>query len=367
LKNAIKSSPPAALSGIAEPAEDMPAATVMPSVVAADSGNTETQAAIDLSLVIPVFNEEDNIDPLIDRISEALADYGKPWELVLVDDGSTDATLARARKALNERTRHGLALSIVELQRNFGQTAAMQAGIDIARGRLIATLDGDLQNDPHDIVRMAAALEERDLDLLVGWRKDREDDLFVRKIPSWCANALIGRMTGVKLHDYGCSLKIYRGSVIRQVRLMGEMHRFIPAWVANVVPSSRIGEIVVSHHARRHGTSKYGLSRTFRVLLDLLAVLFFMRFRGRPGHFFGSLGLVAGVVSGLILTYLAIDKFAFGNDIGGRPLFLVGIMLFLSSLQLITTGILAELIVRMGGREKTNLPYIIRETHRGES
>ena len=190
--------------------------------------------------------------------------------------------------------RPGLEMSIIELQRNFGQTAAMQAGIDAASGRLIATLDGDLQNDPRDIRAMAKALDDRELDLLVGWRKNRKDGLFLRKIPSWCANALIGRITGVRLHDYGCSLKLYRASIIKQVKLMGEMHRFIPAWVAGVVPSSRIGEIVVTHHPRMLGTSKYGISRTFRVILDLLSVLFFMRYKARPGHFFGSIGLAAG-------------------------------------------------------------------------
>ncbi len=206
---------------------------------------------IELSLVVPVFNEEESVGPLIDRVCSAMAGYPDRWELILIDDGSTDATLANARKHIG---REGLALRIVELQRNFGQTAAMQAGIDAATGRLIATMDGDLQNDPKDIPSMVAELERRQLDLLVGWRKNRQDGLLLRKIPSWCANYLIGRITGVKLHDYGCSLKIYRASIIKQVKLMGEMHRFIPAWVAGVVPSSRIGEMVVTHHARQHGT-----------------------------------------------------------------------------------------------------------------
>ncbi len=316
---------------------------------------------VELSLVVPVFNEEESVRPLVERICESMKGYDKPWELILVDDGSTDPTLLQARKELD---REGLDLSIIELQRNFGQTAAMQAGIDAARGRLIATLDGDLQNDPRDIPAMAAALDERELDLLVGWRKDRKDGLFLRKIPSWCANALIGRITGVKLHDYGCSLKVYRGSIIKQVKLMGEMHRFIPAWVAGVVPSSRIGEMVVTHHARAHGTSKYGISRTFRVILDLLSVLFFMRYKARPGHFFGSIGLATGAVSGLILAYLFFDKFALGNDIGTRPLLIVGVMMFLSSIQLITTGILAEMMARTYFRDDETPNYVIRETFR---
>ncbi|WDZ77636.1 glycosyltransferase family 2 protein [Ensifer adhaerens] len=313
---------------------------------------------IELSVVIPVFNEEDSIQPLITRVRDALANYPSPWELILVDDGSTDRTLANARKALSDPN---LDLKIVELQKNFGQTAAMQAGIDAATGRLIATLDGDLQNDPADIPEMVKAIEERELDLLVGWRKNRQDGLLLRKIPSWCANRLIGKITGVRLHDYGCSLKVYRTSVIKQVKLMGEMHRFIPAWVAGVVPSSRIGEMPVTHHARQHGQSKYGISRTFRVILDLLSVLFFMRYKARPGHFFGSIGLATGALSALILVYLGFDKFILGNDIGTRPMLIVGVMLFLSSVQLITTGILAEMMARTYFRDDDTTNYIVRQ------
>ncbi|MGO4565198.1 glycosyltransferase family 2 protein [Rhizobium sp. 2YAF20] len=324
---------------------------------------TETASAIELSLVVPIFNEEESVGPLVERISSAMAGFIKPWELILIDDGSTDATLVNARQYLRQ---DGLVLRIIELQRNFGQTAAMQAGIDAAGGRLIATMDGDLQNDPKDIPAMVAELERRDLDLLVGWRKDRQDGLLLRKIPSWCANSLIGRMTGVKLHDYGCSLKIYRASIIKQVKLMGEMHRFIPAWVAGVVPSSRIGEIVVTHHARLHGTSKYGISRTFRVILDLLSVMFFMRYRARPGHFFGSLGLGLGSLAMLILIYLFFDKFVMGNDIGTRPMLMVGVVLLLSSVQLITTGILAEMIARTYYRDDASPNYVVRHIFGGE-
>nr|WP_210294225.1 MULTISPECIES: glycosyltransferase family 2 protein [unclassified Rhizobium] len=317
---------------------------------------------VELSLVVPVFNEEESVGPLIDRICLAMTGYPDPWELILIDDGSTDATLANARKNIG---REGLVLRIVELQRNFGQTAAMQAGIDAATGRLIATMDGDLQNDPKDIPSMVAELERRQLDLLVGWRRNRQDGLLLRKIPSWCANYLIGRITGVKLHDYGCSLKIYRASIIKQVKLMGEMHRFIPAWVAGVVPSSRIGEMVVTHHARQHGQSKYGISRTFRVILDLLSVMFFMRYKARPGHFFGSLGLGLGAISALIMLYLFIDKFILGNDIGTRPMLMVGVVFMLSSVQLITTGILAEMIARTYYRDDTSPNYIVRQVFDG--
>ncbi|WP_312402578.1 glycosyltransferase family 2 protein [Rhizobium sp.] len=323
----------------------------------------ETTSPVELSLVVPLFNEEESVEPLIDRIATSMARYAASWELILVDDGSTDATIANARRALN---RPGLDLKIVALQRNFGQTAAMQAGINQAEGRLIATLDGDLQNDPKDIPAMVAELERRELDLLVGWRQNRQDGLLLRKVPSFIANRLIGRITGVRLHDYGCSLKIYRSAVIKQVKLMGEMHRFIPAWVAGVVPSSRIGEMPVTHHARQHGVSKYGISRTFRVILDLLSVMFFMRFKARPGHFFGSLGLGLGAISALILFYLFIDKFIMGNDIGTRPLFLIGVMLFLSSVQMITTGIIAEMIARTYYREDSALSYIVREIYQAD-
>jgi glycosyltransferase involved in cell wall biosynthesis len=326
-------------------------------ILEASRSETDITQPVELSVVVPIYNEEESVGPLVARIREAMANFDKPWELILVNDGSTDGTLVSARKELGS----GLRLKIVELQRNFGQTAAMQAGIDLASGRLIATLDGDLQNDPCDIPAMVKAIEERELDLLVGWRKNRQDGLLLRKIPSWCANYLIGKITGVKLHDYGCSLKIYQASIIKQVKLMGEMHRFIPAWVAGVVPSSRIGEMPVTHHARQHGTSKYGISRTFRVILDLLSVLFFMRYKARPGHFFGSIGLAAGGLSALILFYLFVDKFVFGNDIGTRPMLIVGVMLFLSSVQLITTGILAEMMARLYTGENDTPPYIVRK------
>ncbi|TDW27760.1 glycosyltransferase involved in cell wall biosynthesis [Rhizobium azibense] len=325
------------------------------------SANDLTQS-LELSLVVPVFNEQESVGPLVERICDAMVAYSHRWELILIDDGSTDATLVNARKYLG---REGLALRIVELQRNFGQTAAMQAGIDTAQGRLIATMDGDLQNDPKDIPSMISELERRELDLLVGWRKNRKDGLLLRKIPSWCANYLIGRITGVKLHDYGCSLKIYRASIIKQVKLMGEMHRFIPAWVAGVVPSSRIGEVAVTHHARQHGQSKYGISRTFRVILDLLSVMFFMRYKARPGHFFGSLGLGLGALATLILLYLFFDKFILGNDIGTRPMLMVGVVLLLSSVQLITTGILAEMIARTYYRDDASPNYIVRQIFDG--
>lgn len=296
-----------------------------------------------LSLVIPLFEEVDNLEPLLRRVHEGMAPYRGPWELLCVDDGSRDGTgrrLTELAQALGPHVR------VIRLRRNFGQTAAMQAGIDAARGELIATLDGDLQNDPADIPRMVQELAGRDLDLLQGWRQQRQDALLLRKLPSRIANALIGRVTGVRLHDYGCSLKVYRSEVIKAVRLFGEMHRFIPVWVAGITAPERIGETVVSHRARALGRSKYGISRTFRVLLDLLAAFFFLRYRARPGHFFGAIGLAFGVLGTLVMAYLGLLKFGYGENIGQRPLLFIGILLCIAAIQLLTTGVLAELLSR---------------------
>ncbi len=296
-----------------------------------------------LSVVIPLYNEQDSVHALVKRLEEALLTAFEHFEVILVDDGSQDETVERTQILIDQSP---MDIKLVALQRNFGQTAAMQAGIDQAQGELIATLDGDLQNDPIDIPMMVKELKDKDLDLLVGWRKKRKDGLFLRKIPSKIANRLIGKITGVQLHDYGCSLKIYRSKVIKQVKLLGEMHRFIPAWTAVVTSSKRIGEIPVSHHARQFGESKYGISRTFRVLIDLLSVMFFMRYRNRPGHFFGSIGLLLGAVGGLMLAYLGFDKFILGHDIGTRPMLLIGVLFIMGAIQMLSTGIIAEILTR---------------------
>ncbi|MBQ0755690.1 MAG: glycosyltransferase family 2 protein [Amphritea sp.] len=310
-----------------------------------------------LSIVVPMYKEEDCVFPLVERVHEALSDYAGKWELVCVDDGSPDQTVARLNQAQEQWGDH---LRVVELQRNYGQTAAMQAGIDAARGEIIVTMDGDLQNDPGDIQRMIVEMEERDLDMLQGWRKKREDES-TRKFFSRQANRLIAKVTKVRLHDYGCSLKVYRASIIKQVRLFGEMHRFIPVWVASVTKPERIGETVVDHHARQFGESKYGLSRTFRVILDLLVVFFFLKFKARPGHFFGYLGLGMGMLGSLIMTWLVMVKLFLGEDIGSRPLFMVGIFLLVVSLQFITTGVLAEMMSRIFFETSNTRGYTLRE------
>jgi glycosyltransferase involved in cell wall biosynthesis len=311
-----------------------------------------------LSLVVPMYNEEDNVLPLVTQVQAAMAASPWPWQLILVDDGSRDRTAERIRQAVAGCPER---IGAVILRRNFGQTAAMQAGIDMAEGSIIATMDGDLQNNPHDIVRMVRRLLDEDLDLLVGWRRERQDNLWLRKLPSWCANHLIVAVTGVRLHDYGCSLKVFRTSVIRQVRLYGEMHRFIPTWMATVTSADRIKEEPVSHFARVHGQSKYGLSRTFKVLLDLLSMYFFARFRASPGHFFGRIGLLCGFAGGAALAWLAWSKFVDGESIANRPLLMLGILLAVIGVQFICTGIVTEMLARTyfeaGGRRT----YMVRE------
>jgi glycosyltransferase involved in cell wall biosynthesis len=314
-----------------------------------------------LSVVIPMYEEADSVGPLLAALHAGLQDYTGKWELICVDDGSRDATYAELSQC---RDRYGTHVRLIRMRRNFGQTAAMQAGIDAARGRYVATMDGDLQNDPADLTRMVAELEARDLDLLQGWRKRRQDTP-VRKFFSRVANRLIAHVTGVNLHDYGCSLKVYRAEVIKQVRLFGEMHRFIPVWVAGVTAPSRIGEVEVNHRSRQFGASKYGLSRTFRVIVDLLAVFFFLRFRARPGHFFGVIGLMFGFLGGGILSYLFLLKVVLGEEIGGRPLLFTGVLFTVVAIQFLTTGVLAELLSRTFFESSRRDAYTILEQDDG--
>lgn len=339
-------------------------------------------STVDLSVVVPLYNESESVTELLRRLDETLGplheqamqgldnahegvtdrkvrEQGMTCEIVLVDDGSRDSTYQVARH-------HGESVSvpvqIVSLQRNFGQTAAMQAGIDHSAGEMIATMDGDLQNDPADLPMMVDQFRERGLDLLCGRRKKRQDGMLLRLIPSWIANRLIAKVTGVKISDNGCSLKVYRGSIIKQVRLMGEMHRFIPAWVSQVTHPSNIGEVDVRHHARQFGQSKYGISRTIRVVLDLMAVLFFMRFRARPGHFFGVVGMAIGSIGMFMLGSLLIAKYGFGEDIGTRPMLIVGALAMLSSVQFICFGIMAEMLTRIYHESGNRTTYVVRNT-----
>ncbi len=315
-------------------------------------------ASYKVSVVVPVYNEEESIRPLVKAIDESLQDVDFEWELLLVNDGSTDRTL---HVAMEVQQQYGEQVRIIALQRNFGQTAAMQAGIEQSVGDYIVTLDGDLQNDPADISRMVQRLIDRDLDLLVGWRKDRKDNMLIRKVPSRVANWLIGKATGVKLNDYGCSLKVYRGSIIRNIKLYGEMHRFIPAWVAIHVPVNRIEEVEVNHHARQFGESKYTISRVYRVILDLISVIFFMRFRTRPSHFFGPIGMACGGIGSLMMFVLAFQKFLLGEEIGGRPMLIISVLLIVMAIQFITTGIMAELMSRTYYESSNRSTYEFKE------
>lgn len=311
-----------------------------------------------LSVVVPMFNEVDNARPLLDAVQSALADYPYPWELIVVDDGSTDGTA----RALSAHARSlGDHIVVLALRRNFRQTAAMQAGIDAATGDVIVTMDGDLQNDPRDIPRLVARLLNEDLDMVAGWRHTRQDGWLLRRLPSVLANRLIRKVSGLAFQDLGCSLKVFRGSVLRKIRLYGEMHRFIPAWLATVTSPSRMAEEPVRHHSRTQGQSKYGLSRTFRVLIDLLAVHFFMEFGSRPGHFFGGIGLVVGGLGAGVLGYLLVLKLM-GETVGGRPLLWLGFFGVLAGLQFLTSGILAEILMRIYFEGRHAQPYHLSDS-----
>lgn len=295
-----------------------------------------------LSVVVPMYNEQELARDLIDAVNTALNDYPHPWELLVVDDGSSDQTWHLLKERAKEVGPH---IRVLRLLRNFRQTAAMQAGIDAARGDVIVTMDGDLQNDPQDIPKLVRKLLDEDLDLVAGWRQNRQDGFWLRKVPSRMANNLIRRVSGLAFQDLGCSLKAFRTEVLRKIRLYGEMHRFIPAWMATVTSPDRMAEVAVSHYPRTKGQSKYGLSRTLRVLVDLLSIHFFLRFGTRPGHFFGGLGLLVGGAGMLMLAYMAVLKMM-GESIGTRPLMFLGFFCLVAGLQFLTTGVLSELLMR---------------------
>ena len=300
-------------------------------------------------------NEAPNLVDLHREITASLEPWGRSYEVIIVDDGSTDdsfQTLSRIQ-ASDARWR------IIRFRRNFGQTAAFSAGFAHAGGRFIATSDGDLQNDPKDIPAMVTRLESEDLDIVCGWRKDRKDTFISRRLPSIVANRIISASTGVRLHDYGCSLKVFRAEVVKPLKLYGEMHRFIPAIASE--QGVRIAEVVVNHRARKHGTSKYGISRTVRVVLDLLTVKFLLSYSTRPVQIFGLIGLGMGFPGGLILAYLAALKIFAGEAIGNRPLLLLGILLVFTGVQLVTMGLLAELQARTYHESQDKPTYVIRE------
>jgi len=316
------------------------------------SENTETKPV--LSIVVPIYNEVESLPKLIDRIAQSLQTDHLSYEMILVDDGSQDGTTELLKELAEKRQD----LKGVILRRNYGQTAAMAAGFHYAQGEVIITMDGDLQNDPADIPRLLDKLNEG-YDLVSGWRKDRQDNKLSRILPSKIANKIIGNVTGVELHDYGCSLKAYRAEIVADMNLYGELHRFLPALA--FIEGAKIAEIPVLHHARVYGQSKYGIGRTFRVLMDLLTVYFMKKFLTKPMHVFGFLGIVALIIGVILGIYLTVLKIGFGVIIGNRPLLVLSVLLTLTGIQLFSVGLLAELLVRTYHESQDRPIYRVRQ------
>jgi glycosyltransferase involved in cell wall biosynthesis len=308
-----------------------------------------------LSVVITVYNEEDNIQPLLKATYAALS--GMDYEVILVEDGSTDRTVAEVKKYANTRTK------LVIFNRNYGQTTALAAGIDQATGQYIATMDGDLQNDATDLPGMLQKAIDEEWDVVAGRRANRKDGFVLRKIPSKIANWIIRNSTNVHLKDYGCTLRVYKAEIAQNMGLYGELHRFIPVLAKQ--EGAKMTEVDVKHHPRIHGTSKYGLSRTFKVMADLILMLFFQKYFQRPIHLFGGLGLLAFLLGGIINVYLLALKIL-GEDIWGRPILILGFMLILGGIQLITTGIIAEIIVRTYFESQDKKTYRVKALYTGE-
>jgi glycosyltransferase involved in cell wall biosynthesis len=314
--------------------------------------------SLDLSVVVPVYNEEESITHLIQELHAALKPTGLNYELVLVDDGSRD----KSWPVLDGLADTDPALHLVRFRRNFGQTAAMQAGLDAARGRKVVTIDADLQNDAADIPAMLQKLDEG-YDLVAGWRRDRKDAFINRKLPSMIANRIISMATNVRLHDYGCTLKAMNHEVAKELRLYGEMHRFIPvvaSWVG-----AKIYEMPVNHRARRFGTSKYGIGRTLRVVLDLMTVRFIQSYLTRPMQVFGFAGLASLALGFLTCIWLAVEKFAFGQKLSDRPLLLLGVLLIVVGLQLLSLGLVADVVSRTYHESQGKRPYYVRNSRVG--
>ncbi len=309
---------------------------------------------MELSIVVPIYNEEENIPHLHERVTAAMAGADIDYELILVDDGSSDGSFACLREIAERDPR----VKVIRFRRNFGQTAAMAAGFGVARGRVVVPMDGDLQNDPADIPMLLAKIDEG-YDVVSGWRKDRQDTFINRRLPSIIANGLISRMTGVHLHDYGCTLKAYRREVLDGVNLYGEMHRFVPALASQV--GARVAELPVRHHPRLHGTSKYGISRTMRVVLDLMTVKFLLSYSTKPIQLFGKWGIytiLAGVATGSLTLWM---KFFEGMSMNRNPLLIVTAFLLFGGVQLIALGLLGEVNARTYHESQGKPIYVVRE------
>jgi glycosyltransferase involved in cell wall biosynthesis len=311
---------------------------------------------MEISLIITLLNEEDNIKPLLESIRHSLKGYD--YEVILVDDGSRDATVNNIKRFADHRTK------LIVLNRNYGQTAAMSAGIDAAQGTYIVTMDGDLQNDPADIPAMLYKLKEEDWDVVAGTRAQRKDGMLLRKLPSKIANRMIRGLTGVHIHDYGCTLKVFRRDIAKHLGLYGELHRFIP--ILAVLQGGKITDMNVHHHPRIHGKSKYGIGRTLKVMSDLLLMIFFQKYFRRPIHLFGPIGIISFLLGCAINVYLLLQKLM-GHDIWGRPILILGGVLVLGGIQFLTFGLIAELIMRTYYESQNKKTYNIREVFTGPS
>jgi glycosyltransferase involved in cell wall biosynthesis len=307
-----------------------------------------------LSVVIPTYNEEENVPILYEKLKKILDGLGQDYEIIFVDDGSTDGTYQRLKQLAETDSR----LKVIRFKRNYGQTAAMSAGFEHAKGDVIITLDADLQNDPEDIPILLEKLKEG-YHVVSGWRKDRKDPFLSRRLPSMIANWLISKITGVHLHDYGCTLKAYRAEVVKDLELFGDMHRFLPALTKR--RGAKITEVVVRHHPRMFGKSKYGIGRTVRVLLDIMLVKFLNEYINKPLYMFGSVGFLLLGLGLLSLFYLIFLKLFLEEPIGRRPLLILSVLFILAGIQLISTGLLAELLIRIYYRTKDAKPYVIQE------
>lgn len=307
---------------------------------------------MDISVVIPIYNERNNVVPLLDELDAALLPMGKSYEVIAVDDGSNDGSTELLKTIVVERK----TLRVIFFRANAGQTAAFDAGFRSATGDVVVTMDADLQNDPQDIPKLVAALDEG-YDVVTGWRKDRQDGMVLRRFPSHIANWMIRRMTGTKIHDLGCSLRAYRSHVTAEMKLYGEMHRFISVIAQDL--GANVGEVVVNHRPRRAGVSKYGLKRTIKVLLDLMTVWFMRRYQTKPMYVFGGLGILSLFAATAIASFVLWEKFDQGIWVHRNPLFMISIMLYLMAFQFMGMGLLAEIIVRTYFESQNKTAYTI--------
>ena len=314
---------------------------------------------LELSIVIPIYNEEGNIATLHRELNEALAEIGRDCEVIAINDGSQD----RSYELLNEVQARDPRWHIIHFRRNFGQTAAIAAGFDAARGEIVVTMDADLQNDPRDIKLLLGRFDEG-YDIVSGWRQNRKEPFLLRRLPSAIANALISRSTGIKLHDYGCTLKAYHHDVAKGVQLYGELHRFIPALARQM--GVRVAEVPVKDRARKWGSSKYGISRTFKVVLDLIVVVFILSYFNRPLYVFGAAGFLVGGIGTLLGAYLTVFKLLTENKIGDRPLLQLAALLMVLGVQFVSTGIVADMIMRTYHESQRKPIYFVRERRRAE-